>query len=58
MLILRNRRIDLTMSSVCLVSVLWKLVVLIVFDRTVIIITIIARMVTALCCGLKISSRS
>ena len=58
MLILRNRRIDLTMSSVCLVSVLWKIVVLIVFDRTVIIITIIARMVTALCCGLRISSRS
>ena len=58
MLTLRNRRIDLTMSSVCLVSVLWKLVVLIVFDRTVIIIIIIARMVTALCCGLRISSRS
>lgn len=56
-LILRNRRIDLTMSSACLVSVLWKLVVLIVFNRTVIII-IIARMVTVRCCGLRICSRS
>ena len=52
----QKKRIDLTMSSVCLVLLLWKLVVLIVFNRTVTIL--IARMVTARCCRLRISNRS